>query len=60
MKVAEGTFENFEIGVGVHQGSALSHLLFIVVMEETTKECRRGDLCALLYIELALTAETKK
>ena len=37
-----GTSEAFDITVGVHQGSALSPLLFIIVMEEATK-LARGD-----------------
>ena len=36
------TSSSFEITVGVHQGSALSPLLFNLVMEEATRECRRG------------------
>ena len=30
---------DFGIEVGIHQGSVLSPLLFIAVMEEATKEC---------------------
>ena len=37
------TSVDFGIEVGVHQGYVLSILLFIVVMEEATKECRVGD-----------------
>ena len=36
------TSDNFELGVEVHQGSVLSPLLFILVMEEATRECRVG------------------
>ena len=39
MKTFTGTSKKFEIKVGVHQGSALSPLLFILVVEEATKEC---------------------
>ena len=35
-----GTSDEFRMGVGVHQGSALSHLLFVVVMQEATKSKR--------------------
>ena len=53
--------EAFSIGVGVHQGSALSPLLFKVVMEEATKMCRKGDPWDLLYADdLVLTAESKE
>lgn len=61
VRVAGGTSDAFEIGVGVYQGSALIPLLFRVVMEEATKECRIGDPWELLCAEdLVLTAETKE
>ena len=60
VRVAGEISDSFEIGVGVHQGSVLSHLLFILVMEEATRECRVGGLWELLYADdLALTAETQ-
>ena len=34
VRTLAGTSDEFGIGVGVHQGSALSPLLFVVVMEE--------------------------
>jgi len=55
------TSPEFPIGVGVHQGSALSPLLFILVLEVATKECRTGDPWELLYADdLVLTGETKE
>lgn len=42
-RVATGTRDTFQIGVGVHQGSVLSSVLFIVEMEEVTQDCRSGD-----------------
>ena len=51
----------FPIGVGVHQGSALSPLSFILVLEVATKECRTGDPWELVYADgLVLTGETKE
>ena len=45
--------------MGVHQGSVLSSLLFIVVMEEATKECRVGYPWELIYADdLVLTDES--
>ena len=60
-KTVAGTSEAFDIRVGVHQGSALSPLLFITVMEEATK-LARGDgpwklLCA---DDSVMTAESKE
>ena len=60
VRVAGETSVNFGIEVGVHQGSVLSPLLFIVVMEEATKECRVDNPWELLYADdLVLTAERR-
>ena len=61
VKTVAGTSEEFEIRVGVHQGSALSPLLFITVLEEATKAGRAGGLWEMLYADdLVLTAKTKE
>ncbi len=61
VKTAAGVSEELNIGVGVHQGSALSPLLFIVVMQEVTKEERGEGLMELLYADdLVLMAETEE
>ena len=61
MRVAGETSDSFEIGVGVHQGSVLSPLLFRLVMEEAKRECKVGGLWELLYgDDLALTAEAQE
>ena len=61
VRVAGETSDSFEIVVGVHRGSVLSPLLFILLMEEATRECRVGGLWELLYADnLALTAETQE
>ena len=45
--------------MGVHQGSVLSPLLFIVVMKEARMECKVGNLWELLYADdLVLTSES--
>ena len=54
-----GKSDSFGIGVGFHQGSVLSYLLFILAMEEPPRECRVGGMWEPLYADdLALTAET--
>jgi hypothetical protein len=40
VRTVAGSSEDFDITVGVHQGSALSKLLFIKVLEEATNDCR--------------------
>ena len=61
VRVAGVLSEEFTINVGLHQGLTLSLLLFILMMNEATKECRRDDIWEVLYAQdLVLTAETKE
>ena len=56
-----GLSEELDVGMGVHQGSALSPLLFITVMEEASKDCRGSGPWELLYADdLVLTAASKQ
>ena len=58
---AGGLSTPFGVTVGVHQGSALSPLLFNVVMEEATKECQRGVPWDMLYAnDLIITGESRE
>ena len=50
----------FEVRVGMHQGSALSPLLFVIVMEAVSREFRVALPWGLLYAdELVVVAETE-
>ena len=42
VRVGEGYSKEFEVKVGVHQGSVLSPLLFIFVLEALSQEFRSG------------------
>ena len=42
VKTKHRNSEEFEVKVGVHQGSVLSPLLFVAVMEVLTQEVREG------------------
>ena len=42
VRVGEGYSEESEVKVGVHQGSVLSPLLFIIVLEALSQEFRSG------------------
>ena len=43
VRVGEGYSEEFEVKVGVHQGSVLSPLLFIIVLEALSREILCGS-----------------
>ena len=42
VRVGKGYSEEFEVKVGVHQGSVLSTLFFIIVFEALSREFRSG------------------
>ena len=60
VRTDDGLSEWFDVKVGLHQGSALSPFLFIIVMEVVSREIR-GDLpWELLYADdLVLLAESE-
>ena len=41
----------FEVNVGMHQGSELLHFVFAVVVDGVTEFAREGTLCQLLYAD---------
>ena len=56
----DGLSEWFDVKVGLHQGSALSPLLFIIVMLVVSREIRGGLPLELLYADdLVLLAESE-
>ena len=56
-----GNSKGFEVKVGMHQGSALSRLSFVIVMEAISREFRVALPWELLYADdLAVIAETKE
>ena len=59
VRVGEGYSEEFEVKVGVHQGSVLSPPLFIIVFETLSREFRCDVLCENLYADdLVIIAES--
>ena len=59
VRVGGGLSENIEVKVGVHQGSVLSPLLFIMVLEALSREFHAGVPWEDLYADdLVIIAET--
>ena len=59
VRVGEGYSEEFEVKIGVHQGSVLSPLLFIIVLEALSREFRSGVPWEALYADdLVIIAES--
>ena len=51
MRWATGLTENFKMVVGLHQGSALSPLLFAIVMDQLTEEVRHESPCNMMFAD---------
>ena len=61
VRVGEGYSEEFEVNVGVHQGSVLSPFLFIIVLEALSREFRSGVPWEDLYADdLVIIAESRQ
>ena len=59
LQVNGGFSDELEVNVGVHQGSVLSPLLFIIILEAFPLEFRTGFPWELLYTDnLVLVAES--
>ena len=60
VRTVYGNSSSFEVKVGMHQGSALSPLLFVTVTESISSEFRVALPCELLYADdLVVIAETE-
>ena len=60
-RCAVGTTESFKVKVGLHQGSALSPFLFVVIMDRLTDEVRRKPPWTMLFADnIVICEETKE
>jgi len=61
VRTTEGDSKAFNVKAGLHQGSVLSPLLFVIVMEMISRDLRAGLPLALLYADdLILMAESEE
>ena len=61
VRTVYGSSSSFEVKVGMHHGSALSPLLFVIVMEAISREFRVALPWELLYAnDLVVIAETQE
>ena len=61
LRTVYGNSNGFEVKVGMHQGSALSPLLFVMVVEALSREFRVALPWELLYADdLVVIAETEE
>ena len=61
VRTVYGNSKGFEVKVGMHQGSALRPLLFVIFMEAISREFRVALPWELLYADdLAVIAETEE
>ena len=59
VRVNDSFSEEFEVKVGVHQGSVFSPLLFIIVLEALSRDFRTGSPWELLYADVII-ADTEE
>jgi len=61
IKTAVGTTDSFNVGVGLHQGSALSPVLFALIMDRLTDEIREDAPWTMLFADdIVLIGKTKE
>ena len=56
----EGNTEYFNVKVGLHQGSAISPLLFIIIMDVLASEIDKEPTWAMLFADDLVLCETSK
>jgi len=61
VRTVHGNSENFEVKVGMHRGSALSTLLFVIVISAIYSEFKDALPWELLYVDgLVVLAESEE
>ena len=61
VRCAVGVTEGFEVKVGLHQGSALSHCLFVMVMDRMTDDIREEAPWTMMFADdIVICSESKE
>ena len=61
VRMSDGNSDSFKVKVGLHQGSVLSPLLVVIVMDVVSRELREGLPWELLYADdLVLMADSEE
>ncbi|MCJ8741831.1 hypothetical protein PDJAM_G00075300 [Pangasius djambal] len=61
VRCAVGQTEEFNVEVGLHQGSALSPFLFATVMDQLSEEVRQESLCTMMFVdEIVICSESRE
>jgi hypothetical protein len=60
IRTSDGDTNDFPINIGLHQGSALNHYLFALVMDEVTRDIQCGiSWCLLFAYDVVLVDESR-
>jgi hypothetical protein len=60
VRTSDGDTNDFPINIGLHQGSALRHYLFALVMDEVTRDMQGGiTWCMLFADDVVLVDESR-
>ena len=51
VRSAAGLIKEFKVGVGLHQGSALSPFLFAIIIDRLTEDIRKDAPCDMLFAD---------
>ncbi|KAK3515420.1 hypothetical protein QTP70_018872 [Hemibagrus guttatus] len=61
VRCAVGQTEEFKVEVGLHQGSALSHFLFAMVMDQLSEEVRQESPWAMMFADdIVICSESRE
>ena len=60
VRSAAGLTEEFKVGVGLHQGSALSPLLFAIIMDKLMEDIRKDAPWDMLFADVIVLSRKNR